>query len=195
MIKHLAVAFTLASAALVTGAAYENPQLFKASDLLTPAQVKGPHHSVAPEVKLEGYLQVFQVTTDYGALEAEGKSTLLTRLQEVGALAELDEVSKSKVFVQAAGASVVNVGKGVTAAVSDPEATAKGMGAGFKRFGTNLGRKAKRAGDEAVDAATSDDKTKAGEGTGKSGSGGHHHMGAALNQAQQARLREGALPT
>jgi len=167
MTKSLAFAFALAIAALATGAAYESPQMFRASDLLTPTQVKGPHHSVAPDVKLDGYLQVFAVTTDYGAVEAEGKSTLLTRLQEVGALAQLDEVSKSKVFVQAAGASVVNVGKGVSAAVSDPGATAKGIGGGVKRFGTNLGRKAKRAGDEAVTAAKTDEKTA--DGAEKSG--------------------------
>ena len=160
MTQRLAFAFTFA-AAVATGAAYEAAQKFQASSLLTPAQVKGPHHSVAPDVTLDGYLHVFKVTTDYGPVEAEGKSTLLTRLQEVGALAELDEVSKSKVFVQAAGTSVVNVGKGVSAAVSDPGATAKGVGGGVKRLGTNLGRKAKRAGDEAVTAAKTDDKAAA----------------------------------
>jgi hypothetical protein len=34
--------------------------------------------------------------------------------------------------------------------VTDPGATAKGVGAGVKRFGTNLGRKTKRAADEAT---------------------------------------------
>jgi hypothetical protein len=86
---------------------------------------------------------------------------LLMRLHEVGALAELDEVSKSEVFLKAAGTSVLNVGKGVASAVKDPGATAKGVGTGVKRFGTNLGRKAKRTGDKAVDSATSDDEKKA----------------------------------
>ncbi len=160
MCKPPAVTLTLVAAALAAAAVYESPKAFRASDLLTPAQVKGPHHSVAPDVKLDGYLHVYAVTTDYGPVEAEGKSTLLTRLQEVGALAELDEVSKSKVFLQAAGTSVVNVGKGVSAAVSDPGATARGVGGGVKRFGTNLGRKAKRAGDEAVTSVKSDDKAE-----------------------------------
>jgi hypothetical protein len=158
--SRFSITLTAACAALAAGAAYESARTFQAADLLTPAQVKGPHHSVTPEVKLDGYLHVYEVASDYGKLEAEGKSTLLTRLQEVGALAQLDEVSKSKVFLQAAGTSVVNVGKGVTAAVSDPGATAKGVGSGVKRFGTNLGRKAKRAGDEAVTAAKSDDSAE-----------------------------------
>jgi hypothetical protein len=158
---HLTIVVTLASAALAVGAAYEGPRVFKASELLTPAQIKGPHHSVAPDVKTEGYLNVFEVTTDFGPVEAEGKSMLLVRLQEVGALVELDKVSKSAVFVQAAGTAVVNVGKGVASAVADPAATAKGIGGGLKRFGTNLGRKTKRAGDQTVAAVKPDDAKNA----------------------------------
>ena len=144
-------------------AAYEAPRTFQASELLKPAQLKGPHFSVAPTVKTEGYLHVFDITTDYGPLEAEGETMLLMRLHEVGALAELDKVSKSEVFLKAAGTSVLNVGKGVASVVKDPGATAKGMGEGVKRFGTNLGRKAKRTTDKAVDSATSDKPKAEGE--------------------------------
>jgi hypothetical protein len=87
---------------------------------------QGPHHSVAPAVKTEGYLHEFDLTTDWGPIEAEGRSMLLVRIHEVGALAELDEVSKSEVFLKAAGNSVLNVGKGVASAVKDPKATAAG---------------------------------------------------------------------
>jgi len=148
----------LASAALAVAAAYEGPRTFQASEILKPSQVKGPHFSVKPEVPTEGYFHVFSITTDYGPLDAEGMSLLFTRLNEVRALAELDEVSKSEVFLKAAGTSVVNVGKGVASAVKDPGATAKGVGGGLKRFGTNLGRKAKRTTDKAVDSAKDDEK-------------------------------------
>jgi hypothetical protein len=158
-----AVIAVLLAPAVLAAAAYEPPRSFQASELLKPAQVKGPHFSVAPTVKTEGYLHVFDITTDYGPLEAEGKAMLLMRLHEVGALAELDKVSKSEVFLKSAGTSVLNVGKGVASVVKDPEATARGIGGGVKRFGTNLGRKAKRTGDKAVEAATGDDKPKEGE--------------------------------
>jgi hypothetical protein len=155
----------LASAALAVAAAYEAPRTFKAAELLKPVQLKGPHHSVAPTVKTEGYFHVFDITTDYGPLEAEGETMLLMRLHEVGALAELDKVSKSEVFLKAAGTSVLNVGKGVASVVKDPGGTAKGMGEGVKRFGTNLGRKVKRTTDKAVDSATSDKKDESGKST------------------------------
>jgi hypothetical protein len=152
-----------ASAALAVAAAYEGPRTFQASEILKPGQIKGPHYSVAPAVKTDGYLHVFDITTDWGPLEAEGETMLLMRIHEVGCLAQLDDVSKSEVFLKAAGTSVLNVGKGVAAVVKDPGATAKGMGEGVKRFGTNLGRKAKRTTDKAVDSATSDKPKTEGE--------------------------------
>ena len=60
---------------------------------------------------------------------------------------------------------MLNVGKGVASVVQDPKATAAGMGEGIKRFGTNLGRKAKRTTDKAVDSATSDKKDESGKST------------------------------
>jgi len=156
----LALVALAAAVTIAVAAAYEAPRTFKASEILTPAQVKGPHYEVAPEVPTDGYLHVFQLKTDYGALEAEGKSILLLREYETGAIAQLDEVSKTGVFVKAAGDSLVKTGKGVAMAVSDPAATAKGMGAGLKRFGSNLGRSAKRTTDKAVDSVAGDDKDK-----------------------------------
>ncbi len=147
----------LVAAALAVAAAYEGPRTFQASEILKPSQVKGPHFQVAATVPTEAYFHLFSISTDYGPLEAEGKSLLLTRINEVRALGELDEVSKSEVFLKAAGTSVVNVGKGAAAAVKDPGATAKGVGGGLKRFGTNLGRKAKRASEEAVDSDKKDE--------------------------------------
>src|SRR5512144_1268082 len=99
----------LASTALALAAAYEGPRTFKASEVLKPAQVKGPHFQVADAVPTEGYFHEFSITTDYGPMDAEGMSLLLTRLNEVRALAELDNVSKSEVFLKAAGTSVLNV--------------------------------------------------------------------------------------
>ena len=139
------VFLAFASAALALTAVYEGQRTFKASEVLKPSEIEGPHYKVVPAVPTEGYLCIFSITTDYGPLEAEGKSMLLTRLDEVRALAEIHEVSKSEVFLEAAGTSVFNIGKSAAAALKDPGATAKGIGGGLKRFGTNLGHKAKQA--------------------------------------------------
>ena len=158
----------LAAASVALAAAYEGARPFKASEVLKPAQIKGPHYEVAAEVPTTGFFHEFKLTTDYGPLAVEGRGPLLGRIHEVGAIAKLDEVSKGEVFMKAAGTSLINTGKGVAAAVKDPEATAKGVGQGVKRFGTNLGRKAKRTTDKAVDSATKDEGEKKAEGEEKS---------------------------
>jgi hypothetical protein len=154
---------TLALAALATvalAAGYESPRTFKAAELLAPTQVKGPRYQVAADVPTEAFLHVFSITTDFGPLEAEGRSMLAVRLDEVRALDELEKVSKSDVFLKAAGGAVLQVGKGVASVVSDPGATVQGMGAGVKRFGANLGRKAKRTGEQAAAEVKGDDQGK-----------------------------------
>ena len=153
------VALALGSSALGS-AAFERVRDFTAQELLTPAQIKGPHHQVEKAVPTDGYLHIFKVTTDWGVLEAEGLSQLRVRLDEVRALTQLDEVSKSEVFLKSAGGAVLNVGKGLGAVVKNPEETAQGLGKGLKRFGTNVGRKAKRASDEAVDGAKTSHEEK-----------------------------------
>jgi hypothetical protein len=159
----------LATAALAQGG-HELPGTFKASELLSPALRKGPHFQVKEEVPTVGYFHLFEITSDFGSMEAEGHSLLLTRLSEVDALARLQDVSKSEVFLSAAGNSVLNVGKGVVNVVADPGGTAKGLGGGIKRFGTNLGRKTKRGAESASEAVTGDDQ-KTAEGSEKSTGG------------------------
>jgi len=153
------------SLALLAGAAdFEAPASFRASKILPANLVKGPHHTIAEKVTAEGYYQEFHITSTFGEMDAEGRSVLKTRVVEVDALARLSEVSKGEVFAKAAGGAVVNVGKGVTAVVKDPGATAKGIGGGVKRLGTNLGRKGKSTAQSVTeDKPESGDTAKAAE--------------------------------
>jgi hypothetical protein len=140
---------------------YEGPAAFTPAEVLRADLVGGPHYTLAGKVETKGYLYEFVVQSDYGSFPAEGTGMLFVRLREVQALAALDEVSKSEVFLSAAGTSVLNVGKSVGKAVADPAGTVKGVGAGLKSYGENLGRKAKRTAETAADAMQSDEKTKA----------------------------------
>jgi hypothetical protein len=154
---------SLGAAIALAQGPYEGPASFKASQVAPKSLLKGPHFTVKEEVPTPGYFHDFEITSDYGAMTAEGKSLLTMRVHEIDALTRLDDVSKTEVFVKAAGTSVLNVGKGVANVVTDPEGTAKGIGGGLKRFGTNLGRKAKRTADSASDEVKGDNKSKEGE--------------------------------
>jgi hypothetical protein len=155
--------FAASAAIALAQGGYESATTFKASQILPPALIKGPHFQVKDEVPTSGYFHDFDITSDYGDISAEGRALLRMRVHEIEALARLDEVSKTEVFMKAAGNSVLKVGKGVASVVADPGATAKGVGTGLKRFGSNLGRKAKRGAEDAGDAVSGDDQKASGE--------------------------------
>lgn len=155
-----AIGLAVVSLALApAGAEYEAATTFKASEVATANLLEGKHHRVAPEVKAEGYLLRFQLTSDFGPFEAAGKSMLATRVQEIEGLAGLQEVSKTEVFVKAAGQSVVNVGKGAVGVVTKPQETAKGIGSAVSGFAVNLGRKTKRAAESVTEGSKEEGKS------------------------------------
>lgn len=154
-----ALGVILAAAAIAAAQSDEPDPVRTAAALLPPGQLQGPHHTVEARVDTPGPYHVFRVGSRYGTFEAEGVSQVSARLEEIAALAALDDVNKAGVFAKAAGTSLVKVGTGVVSAVSDPVATARGIGAGVKRFGVNLGRRTKRAVQKATDDGPASDRT------------------------------------
>lgn len=165
----LAVLVAIGSVAAIGQAGDEAPPRFKASTLVAADVLKGPHHTVQETVTTDGFYHEFEIVSDYGQLEAVGLSQLTTRLNEVRALAALDEVSKSQVFLASAGGAVLNVAKSTARVATDPVGTARGIGSGAKRMGVNLGRRTQRAvsgiGNDTTSAAP---KENAAEGTANS---------------------------
>jgi hypothetical protein len=141
---------------------YEPPPKLTATALVGATVAKGPHYQVAEAVRTDGYFHEFNITSTFGSFQAVGRTQLAVRIQEIAALAALEDVSKTEVFLAAAGQSVVKIGKGAAAAVTNPQATAKGLGAGVKRFGVNLGRRTERAVGSAKDDTTGDEGSAAG---------------------------------
>jgi hypothetical protein len=135
---------TVVLAATLSGQSSAPPRV-SARDVAPAALLAGPHHKVEEAVVTDGFFHRFTLTSDYGQLEANGVSQLVIRVDEVRALAALDDVSKSEVFLQAAGGAVVNIGRSTAKVVTDPVDSAKNIGAGVKRFGVNLGRMGRRA--------------------------------------------------
>jgi hypothetical protein len=127
------------------GQADEAVPSLRATSILAASQRSGPHYTVDDRVEVAGYFYTFHLTSDFGPVTAQGRSDLATRIDEIRAIGALQDVSKSQVFLASAGGAVVDIGKGAVSAVTDPVATAKGVGAGIKRFGVNLGRASKRA--------------------------------------------------
>jgi hypothetical protein len=93
---------------------------FKASALLPPAALKGPHFKVEEAVTLEGLHRRYRITSDYGAFDALGDQLLATRLKEVEALARLADTSEAEVALKAVGGAVGWRGQGSGACRRQP---------------------------------------------------------------------------
>ena len=93
--------------------AAEQPAAQPASALLGEA-VKGPNWTVAPTVRSDGFVRMFEVETPYGKFQVNGQRRMDERLQELRALTALEKMSTSETFVDAvanAGLAPIRFGR------------------------------------------------------------------------------------
>lgn len=81
---------------------FEAPSL-RASDLLPPELLRGPHHRVEEQVASDGFLPVFSVSSDFGRYQAHGVEALRERIREIEALAALRGTSAAEPPAQKPG--------------------------------------------------------------------------------------------
>lgn len=81
---------------------FERPPTLRASDLLSPDLLEGPHHRVAETVGSDGFVHLYSVASDYGEFQVAGDDMLRKRVREIRALAVLDEMSATREFASAA---------------------------------------------------------------------------------------------
>jgi hypothetical protein len=148
---------------------FERPTTLSASRLLPAHLLKGPYHRVAERVTSDGYFNNYRIESKFGAMTVEGQQLLETRVGEMNALAELDKLSSSSVFADAA----YKAGKGIVMApvkvvqktaktLSDPEKLGDTLAAvpeGAERLFTWAYRKGKSAVNAVGDAVSSDSST------------------------------------
>src|SRR5215467_2092154 len=87
-------------------ASYEAEPVLNAKDLATPDLLRGPHFTVDPKVPVKGFLERFTIRSTYGTFQANGLRMLPIRVNEVEAIAKLDDLSKTKEFADAAGRAI-----------------------------------------------------------------------------------------
>jgi hypothetical protein len=85
---------------------YEKEPVFKASDLVPPELLKGPHFTVDSRVPVKGFLERFTIRSPYATFEAHGRHMLAIRVNEMEAIGKLEDLSKTKEFAQAAGRAI-----------------------------------------------------------------------------------------
>ncbi len=113
---------------------FEPEPVLKATDLVAPELLKGPHFSVDDRVPVKGFLARFTIRSDYGTFEAHGIHMLQIRVREVHALGQLEEMSKTKEFAEAAGRAVVRPLTSAANIVVHPVESVEGLPGGVMRL-------------------------------------------------------------
>lgn len=151
-IAALTVAWSCALAPAVAAPIEDVPALSAATIL--GAQVRGANYHIDDLVRSDGFLQIFSLVTTYGRYQVEGRDMLKVRLRELGAVTALDQMDKSKVYLDAAGKAAMQPVNLATGLVTDPsgtvEKTVSGVGALFGRIGSgvaNMGKSRESAAD------------------------------------------------
>lgn len=127
---------------------FEDAADLRAEDVLPKDLRKGKHHTVEKLVRSDGYLNYYTIQSDYGEFEAISTAMLKTRVGEINALAELDDLSKTEVFIKAAAdagvGQLITLKQFATKPVETVVGIPSGVGRMFKRYTRQAG--------EAVDA-------------------------------------------
>ena len=114
----------------------ELPEL-KASEILKPEFLKGPHYAVRDQVPTGSGMNQFTIDSDFGVFEADGNEMLLQRLKEIDAIARLQDVSRTDQFKKslvAAAKSPLNSARNIA---RDPAQAISNVPKGIMKF---LGR-------------------------------------------------------
>ncbi len=187
------IVFALAACGwLGSAAAVEaEPRLATASLLPASTPLRGPGWTLADPTQVQSFLGQFRFDSDWGPIEAQGRELALVRIAEMPALAQLDQISRGRVFADAIAASARRSGEAVVRVVTHPVETVKGIPAGIGRLVSGTMRKVKRTAQAVGDAAKSD-RTGGGESASSTGERvtdfAKESLG--LNQARRALARK-----
>ena len=115
------------------------PFILKASKMLPKDLLVGPNYRIRETVKNDGFVNTYNLDTDYGPLTVESTSLLMERVAELKALHHMEEFEQTDAFIDA-------MKKGVTAPldtakslVTHPIDTVKGVASGIGSWFGDIG--------------------------------------------------------
>ena len=113
---------------------YEELPELKASEILKPEFLKGPHYTVREPVPTTSGANQYAIDSDYGVFEADGNEMLLQRIKEIYLIAKLKDVSRTDQFKESlvtAAKAPLNAAKNV---VKDPVNAVSSASKGLMKF-------------------------------------------------------------
>lgn len=158
------VAFAVGTPSAAAEAEYEPAANLNARLVLSADLLKGEYHRVDEIVKSDGYLNYYVIQSDYGEFEATSTPMLRTRIGEINAIAALDDLSKTEVFLKAAADAGVGQLKTLQQFATKPVETVVGIPSGVGRMFKRYSRQAGEAVDATKEFVAGDDEDETADG-------------------------------
>lgn len=158
------VAFAVGTPSAAAEAEYEPAANLNARLVLSADLLKGEYHRVGEIVKSDGYLNYYVIQSDYGEFEATSTPMLRTRIGEINAIAALDDLSKTEVFLKAAADAGVGQLKTLQQFATKPVETVVGIPSGIGRMFKRYSRQAGEAVDATKEFVAGDDEDETADG-------------------------------
>jgi hypothetical protein len=130
-------AIAMFATGLTTGEAqsgFEREPVFRANSIVAADLLKGPHFAVDDRVPVSGLLDRFTIRSDYGTFQAHGIHMLHVRVREVYGLTQLNNMSGTAEFADAAAKAVVRPVTSAVNMVENPVETVEGLPGGLSRL-------------------------------------------------------------
>lgn len=133
--------FTLINTLTGETDSFEDVPLLKASDLMPAEILSGPYHRVEEAVINDGFTNYYNIESDFGNFKVFGNDMLITRVQEIYALARIVEIKKSKVFADSMAAAAMSPLQGAYHTITNPVGTVSSVPKSAARYIGKAGRK------------------------------------------------------
>ena len=117
----------------------KTPVLLQASNVLPGELIQGPNYAIRPTVISDGFINTYDLDTSYGPLKVESTALLLKRIGELKAIARIEQLKKTDVYMNAFGQAAKAPLRTAEGLVQDPAGTVSNVASGIGRFFSNVG--------------------------------------------------------
>jgi len=113
---------------------YELPAVFSVTDVLEKELLESESYKIHEEVRNDGFMNIYNVDSQFGSWEVSSTSVLRLRLSEIIAMEKMREVEEGEMTDEAVNEDVDEIKQGLSDLVHDPEGTLKGAASGVSKM-------------------------------------------------------------
>jgi hypothetical protein len=137
--RSLAVAL-LITPVICDASDFEAPPVLDAREVAGEIPLVGENYTISDVVPTDGFMATYTIASTFGEFSASGPGMLAVRLDEIRALAALEQLQDDEQFKAAAAETARETAGGLRTLATDPRGTLEGVPEGVGRFFNRTGR-------------------------------------------------------